>query len=119
MDFKEVLSKLIKNTPGGVGSALVAKDGLIVEIVCESSLNLEEIAVHITPPLIKSEDSSRHADLGKFTELLLFTDKYSLIMKNLTDEYFLILVIDQKDGIYGKGRYEADKIIQKLRSELL
>ncbi len=119
MDFKEILSKLIEKTPGGLGAALVAKDGLIVESWTKEGFAVDEIAVHITQPLMKSENSVKNARIGIFEEMLLFTDKFSLILKNITDEYFLMTVIDRSCGIYGKGRYEADKTIKKLRPELV
>lgn len=118
MDFKEILTQLIDKTPGGLGCALVAKDGLIVEMYSKNNFQLEEIAVHVTQPLTKSEDSVRNADIGTFEEMLLFTDKYTLILKDITAEYFLMLIIDKNEGIYGKGRFEADKILKSLKPEL-
>ncbi len=119
MDFKEVLSQLLEKTPGGLGAALVAKDGLIVEASTRGGFNIEEIAVHVTQPLMKSEDSIRNAEIGNFQEMLLFTDKFSLILKNITEEYFLMTVVDKKNGIYGKGRFESEKAIKTLMPELL
>lgn len=118
MDFKEILVQLTQKAPGGKGAALVAKDGLIVEMHSTDDLQLEEIAVHITQPLMKSEETAVHTGIGKFNELLIFTENYCIIVTDITSEYFLMLVICQDSGIYGKGRYEAGKVAHSIRPEL-
>lgn len=122
MMFRDVLAKIVDQTPGGVAGAIMGMDGIPVEeYVPESSeLDLASVAVEFQRVL----DDARKAAGALYGdgrsglhELILVTAGHQLLFRHVDDEYFLVVALEPS-GVLGKARYLVRSVLAELRAEL-
>jgi len=118
MEFESLLNEIVEKTPGAQGAAIVAKDGLLVAKTAGEGIPFGDLAAHLSLPLLKSEDASRDLNIGVLREMVLFTEQYDIIVDNVSKGYFIMLIVD-KNGFYGKGRWEVRRVRSHFRDELI
>ena len=106
MIFDEVVEKTVEGTAGGLASLIMATDGISISryLKPEAEMDLEVLGIEYANLLSEIKQASETMKAGGLKEVSLATDKYVTIMRLLTSEYFIALVM-KPDGNQGKGRF--------------
>lgn len=110
--FKESLQQIIDNTDGSIGVLIMGTDGIAVEKVMATDADdskLDDIAAAEFTSLVKSAQRTGNGmDFGKLNELFIACEETNVIIRFLSQDYFLILTL-KPEGNIGRGRYELRK----------
>lgn len=120
MTFREILCKLVDQTPGALGAAIVDGEGIAVDeySVRGPELDLSGLAVEFQGVLAQAAKVAGAALGGSaLAEMTLHAGERQLLLRRIDDEFFLIVAL-RRDGILGKVRYLADSVLPELRSSL-
>ena len=118
MDFKAVLEEIINNVEGSIGIGLVGLDGIVIEqLSVDDSFDINTVGVEYSGIIKHAQKAGKDFGLGQTLEVLITTQKATMIMMSVGDEYFVSLAINL-DGNLGRGRLELKKAIPKLSTEL-
>ena len=120
MTFREILCRLVDQTPGALGAAIVDGEGIAVDEYSAPGpeLDLTGLAVEFQGVLAQAAKVAGSALGGSaLSELTLRAGERQLLLRRIDDEFFLIVAL-QRDGILGKVRYLADCVLPDLRSSL-
>jgi predicted regulator of Ras-like GTPase activity (Roadblock/LC7/MglB family) len=118
MDFKKILQETIANVDGAIGAGLVGMDGIIIDQVSNNtSFDINAVGAEYSSIIKNAMRASSNFGLGNTTEILITTDKATMIMMMVGQNYFVTLAINL-DGNLGRGRLELKKAIPKFEKEL-
>lgn len=79
-------------------------------------MDLQSMTVEYSALLKEIEKGSQAAQLGTTKEVTVMADKALIMLRRLTEEYFLVLII-RPDGNFGKGRFLLRMSVPKLLKE--
>ncbi len=122
MTFREILQTVVDQTPGALGAAVMAGDGVAIDEYMRpgSHVDLGSIAIefgrifHESQKVAAALDASRD---GGLEEMLLVTGASQVFFRQLDDDSFLVLALDAT-GLVGKARYLARTLLQEIREAL-
>ncbi|MBA3439776.1 MAG: roadblock/LC7 domain-containing protein [Pyrinomonadaceae bacterium] len=117
--FKKALEAILERTEGSTGALIMGTDGIAVEKVLTANgqdLNLDVAAAEFTALVRATQRVSSDIGLGALNELVLSLEGASIVMRLLTQDYFLVLALG-RDGNLGRGRYELRKAELELACE--
>ena len=118
MDFKSVLNEVVQSVEGTIGIGLVGLDGIAIEqISVKDDFDITTVGAEYSSIIKSAQKASRDFGLGKTLEILITTEKATMIMMTVGDSYFLALAVTI-EGNLGRGRLEMKKTIPKLAGEL-
>jgi predicted regulator of Ras-like GTPase activity (Roadblock/LC7/MglB family) len=121
MSFKEHLRNALDNVPGALLCTLMGKDGIAIDTV-ETSDSLEKELINATVELAAVMGhvlaASSGLQSGALSELVLGGQELLVIVRPVTDEYFVALLMEP-GGNFGKGRYLLRILAPRLQDELL
>ena len=120
MTFREILQKLVDQTPGARGAAVVDAEGIALDeyAAAGEDLDLAGLAVEFQTVLAQATKVAGSALGGApLTELMLRAGDQQLMLRRVDDEFFLIVAL-RRDAILGKARYLADLLLPDLRSQI-
>jgi predicted regulator of Ras-like GTPase activity (Roadblock/LC7/MglB family) len=120
MTFRDILRKLVDQTPGAQGAAVVDAEGIAVDeySIEGSDLDLAGLAVEFQGVLSQATKIAGSALGGApLSELMLRAGDHQLLLRRVDDEFFLVVALG-RDGVVGKVRYLADLVLLDLRSSL-
>jgi uncharacterized protein len=118
MDFKKILEETVSNVDGSIGAGLVGMDGIVIDQVSHnSSFDINAVGAEYSSIIKNALRASSGFGLGNTTEILITTDKATMIMMMVGSNYFVSLAINL-DGNLGRGRLELKKAIPKFEKEL-
>jgi len=119
MTFREILHRMVDQTPGARGAAVVDAEGIALEEYAKGpDLDLAGLAVEFQEVLGQAAKVAGAALEGAaLSELTLRAGDQQLLLRRIDDEFVLILVL-RHDGILGKARYLCDLLLPDLRSSL-
>jgi predicted regulator of Ras-like GTPase activity (Roadblock/LC7/MglB family) len=109
--FKETLQAVIERTDGSIGALIMGTDGIAVEKVLMPEgvdSNLDVAAAELTSLVRNAQRTSDDVGLGALHEMVIACENYTLIMRLVSREYFLILAV-RSDANFGRGRFELRK----------
>ena len=92
----------------GISVARADKQGLEVD--------LDGIAAEYTTLIRKSMRNNEGAALGQLQELIVAAERFAFLIKPITAEYFLVLVLTGP-GVLGRARFELRKAQLALEEE--
>ena len=106
MIFDEVVQKAVEETKGAIAAVIMASDGISLSqyVKPEVEMDLETLGIEYANLLSETNRSSEAMNAGALAELQLSTDKYITLIRVLTPEYFIALILSPK-GNLGKGRF--------------
>lgn len=117
MSFSDILKDVVNGTEGAMGALVVGLDGIPVEEYSVSEeMDLQSMTVEYSALLKEIEKGSQAAELGTTREVTVVADKALIMLRRLTDEYFLVLII-KPEGNFGKGRFLLRMSVPKLLKE--
>lgn len=116
--FTEVLERLISGVDEAQGAAMIGVDGIpIAEFRLRPGIDLEKIAAEVTSLIKAAVATGRALDHGLPKELLLKCQEAQTLLRAVTPEYYLCLVLDPQ-ALTGRARYELEKASLRLEGEL-
>lgn len=117
MNFSDVLRETVERVDGAVSAMIIAADGIPVqEHVSEKLVDLTGLGAEASAMIRDINLASENLGLGEAREFSIISDTCGIIMRRITPEYYLALVI-KPDGNYGKGRFILRSAIPKLEEE--
>jgi predicted regulator of Ras-like GTPase activity (Roadblock/LC7/MglB family) len=117
--FLEQLSRISDRIGGVLALSLVAKDGIPVESVSsDPDLDIEVLAAELVSQARSIGDNHRELAVGDVQQLSVLTDRLTLIVSVVTQEYYLLLVLGP-DGNYGRARFELRRARLALERDLI
>ena len=109
--FAEKLHEILDRTDGSVGALIMGTDGIAVEKVLRAegqSLNLDIAAAEFTTLVRSTHRTGADVGLGDLRELVVSFAQINLVIRLMSDEYFLIVALTP-DGNLGRARFEMRK----------
>ena len=117
MSFTEVLKEAVERVNGAVSAMIIGADGISVEeYTREKLVDLTDLSAEASTMIRDIGLAAENLNLGEAREFSIISDTCGIIMRRITPEYYLALVI-KPDGNYGKGRYILKTAIPKLEAE--
>ncbi|MEE8523352.1 MAG: hypothetical protein V3T72_05430 [Thermoanaerobaculia bacterium] len=117
--FADRLQEVSDRIEGILAVSLVAKDGIPVESVAvDASIDLELLAAELMSQVRAVSQDHRELSVGKVRLFSLTTDKLILMVGALTDDYYLLLVLDA-DSNFGRARFELRRAILHFEEDLI
>src|SRR6266508_5390533 len=117
--FKEMLESIIERTEGSLGALIMGTDGIEVEkvfAVAGKERNLDIAAAEFTSLVRNSQRAGTDTGLGNLHELVVSLDGAIVVMRLLSRDYFVVLVLSP-EGNLGRGRFELRKAELEMASE--
>lgn len=117
--FNEILKDIVKQSGGGIGAVLMGYDGIPIEQYLEpiEGLDFQMLSVEYANVIREIRKTVELLETGVMEEVSIKTERLYVIIRSLTDDYFLALTLDRR-GNFGKGRYlmmrETPKLIEAL-----
>jgi predicted regulator of Ras-like GTPase activity (Roadblock/LC7/MglB family) len=104
--FREILTRIVDETQGGLGAVLMGYDGIAVDqyFASEESLDVQTVAVEYASVLKEIQKTADILNLGAMEEVAIRTDRLIILLRMLKDDYFVALLLD-RNGNFGRARY--------------
>ncbi|MBI2212770.1 MAG: hypothetical protein HYU52_03915 [Acidobacteria bacterium] len=116
--FRGVLEELGTRVDGVLGVSLLGLDGIAIDSIRKrDDVMLDSLGAELGSFVKSVRISSADLNVGSVEQFSLVTDRYITILSAVTAEYFVLLVLD-RDGNFGRARYELRKLKFRLRDEL-
>ena len=116
--FVDRLKEISNRIDGAVALCLVARDGMQVESVSsETDLDLEVLSAELLTQVRAISQNHQELSVGSVRHLSVVTDRMVLMVSSLTDDYFLLLVLDSS-GNAGKARFEMRRAALVFEGDL-
>jgi predicted regulator of Ras-like GTPase activity (Roadblock/LC7/MglB family) len=110
---------MVERIDGAEAAIIMGLDGIIVERANRAHrADLDVIAAEYTSLLRNSIQTSSDTGLGDLRELLVFTERVTLIVKLLNPDYFVLLALEP-DCNLGRARFELRKTQLMLEPEFV
>ncbi len=118
MDFKASLQDIINSVDGSLGAGLVGLDGLLIDQVSvRADFDIAVAGAEYATIVKNALKASQSFGLGKTSEIMISTEKATMIMMTVGNDYFATLALGL-DGNLGRGRLELKKAIPKFEQAL-
>jgi len=104
--FGKILQRIVEETGGGIGAILMGFDGIAIDQYfqpCEG-VDLHQVAVEYANMLKEIKNAGEILNTGELEEVSIRTERFYVVVRVLSDEYFVALTIDGQ-GNFGQGRY--------------
>ena len=122
MTFREILEKLVEETPGAVAGAVMASDGIPVDEFQrdDADIDLAVVAVEFQRVLEQARKATGAVyggGGGQLDEMILITGRHQLLFRQLDDEFFVTVALHPQ-GMLGKARYLVGCLLRELQEAL-
>ena len=104
--FSEILARIVSETHGGIAAFLMGYDGIAVDqhVTPVEGMDMQLLVVEYANVLKEIKSAIATLNTGLMEEVAVKTDRYFVILRSITDEYFVIFLV-ARSGNYGKARY--------------
>lgn len=118
--FNERLQQVADRIQGTLALALIAKDGIPVEWIAgdQQQLDLELLAAELTSQIRAISQNHQELSVGDVRHLSVTTSRMTLMVSSVTDEYYLMLVLDTQSN-QGLARFELRRAVLLFEEDLL
>lgn len=119
MIFNEAVQKAVENTPGALAALLMGLDGITLSNYVKpgADIEMEVVGVEYATLLTEVRKACDILEAGEARELTITSDKYVVIMRSVSKEYFMALALTP-EGNVGKGRFILRVQVPKVQKEL-
>ena len=122
MTFREILARIVEETPGALAGAIMSRDGIPVEefATAQNTVDLSAVAVEFERVLdqaTKVAGAVFEGSDGVLEELVLGTRGPQLLFHQIDGEYFIVIALE-RSGMLGKARYMVRSVLRKVQEEL-
>ncbi len=106
MSLREKLSGIVENLDGGRAVVIMAYDGIPIDevVVNQAGFDLQQLTVEYATLLKDIRRAAEVLKVGDMEEISITTGQLIVIMRMLNEELFIVLIMD-REGNTGKGRY--------------
>jgi predicted regulator of Ras-like GTPase activity (Roadblock/LC7/MglB family) len=104
--FRLALEKLSKNVADVQALILIGPEGIVEQIVEDTTLDLETIIDEYTTLLRIARSASEDSGAGDLVENIVVAERSIMIARSIASEHYLILLSRSQDQI-GRARYEV------------
>lgn len=117
--FSEILQKIVEESGGGIGAVLMGYDGIAIDqfFSPDEDIDVQMVVIEYSNVLKEIRKTAELLSLGEMEEISIRTDRFIIVIRVLSSEYFVALMIN-RDGNFGKGRYlmtrESASLIEAL-----
>ncbi|MSP16786.1 MAG: hypothetical protein EXR73_09290 [Myxococcales bacterium] len=120
--FKEALQGIVENVDGGLAGLVMGFDGIAVDSFTRAGrgqpgVDVNTMGMEFSFVLGQVRKAAQVLELGDLGEVSIRTERMTLVVRVLTPQYFLALVL-APDGNLGKGRYLMRLAAPRLQQEL-
>jgi predicted regulator of Ras-like GTPase activity (Roadblock/LC7/MglB family) len=120
--FRENIKKLVERLDGGVAAVLMGFDGISVDSFAKSGYDgalpdIQTLAMEFAHLIAQARRTLQSLDAGPLEEFTLRAESLTLVVRVLTQEYFLACAV-LPNGSVGKARYLMRMTAPVLRSDL-
>jgi predicted regulator of Ras-like GTPase activity (Roadblock/LC7/MglB family) len=116
--FKHLLENLLQRVAGSETAMVVGLDGLVVDsFTRHDNGNLEQLAADSSSLIKSGLATTASLSSAALQELTLITGGQRIIMRLLTDSYFVMLLLSDSANL-GLARFELRKAQFDLEKEL-
>jgi predicted regulator of Ras-like GTPase activity (Roadblock/LC7/MglB family) len=104
--FGTILEDAVTGVKGAVAAILMGFDGIPVDTfqVANSEEDIETIGMEFSVLLKEVKKAAEALETGLATEMSVQTDAMSIVLRIISDEYFLAIAV-KNNGNLGKARY--------------
>lgn len=120
MSLKDTLSEIVRNVEGCLAAVVMVSDGISVDeiVVDQVGVDLQLLTVEYATVLKNVKRAVGLLEVGETEELCITSGGLIVVVRVLSDDLFMILVLDRK-GNLGKGRYMVRLKASEITRELL
>ena len=120
--FRENIKKLVERLDGGVAAVLMGFDGISVDSFAKSGYDgalpdIQTLAMEFAHLIAQARRTLQSLDAGPLEEFTLRAESLTLVVRVLTQEYFLACAV-LPSGSVGKARYLMRMTAPALRADL-
>lgn len=117
--FQEHIKSVVDGVQGGVGGLVMGLDGIPVDTYVKDGqrFDVNTIGMEFSFILTQVRKAGDILEIGGVNEFAVRSEGMTLIIRMLSDEYFLAVVIGTKAN-FGKTRFLMRMAESKLRAEL-
>jgi len=120
--FRENIKKLVERLDGGVAAVLMGFDGISVDSFAKSGYDvalpdIQTLAMEFAHLIAQARRTLQSLDAGPLEEFTLRAESLTLVVRVLTQEYFLACAV-LPNGSVGKARYLMRMSAPVLRADL-
>ena len=117
--FSEILKRIVDETGGGVGAVLMGYDGIAIDeyIPADSGFDISLLAVEYASLMKEIRRTVDVLQSGEFEELAVAAGQARVVVRAVNDEFFVVLVLE-REGNFGKGRFLLRRSVPGLRAAL-
>ena len=119
--FRESIEKLLDRVDGAVSCVLMGFDGIAVDIATRpeaaSTPDVQTLSMELAHLIAQTRRTMDSIEAGTMEEFTLRTDKLTLVVRVLTNEYFLACAILPRANL-GRARYLMRMTAPGLRADL-
>ena len=118
--FKQSLQRIVEGCNGALGAILMGYDGIAVDQASgsDADVDLNLMGIEYSNIIKEIRQTAEVLENGHLDEISLKTDRCYIVIRHLTAEYFVALVLDRQ-GNFGQGRYLLLREAFTLREGLL
>jgi predicted regulator of Ras-like GTPase activity (Roadblock/LC7/MglB family) len=117
VNFEEAMKALVARCPGARGAAIIDPDGIPV-VLSPQDASLEALGTELASVVGGVERTGREFEHGDLQQLSVYAENAVVIVTGLAAGYFLMLVMN-RDGVTGKGRFLSRLTGERLYSEFV
>ncbi len=117
--FKEHIRSVVDRVDGGIGGVLMGLDGIAVDTYMRegAQMDVNTIGMEFSFILTQVKKAGQILELGNIREFSIKAEKLLLVIRMLTDDYFLAVAMTA-DGNFGKARYLMRLAEPRLTAQL-
>jgi predicted regulator of Ras-like GTPase activity (Roadblock/LC7/MglB family) len=120
--FRENIKKLVDRLDGGVAAVLMGFDGISVDSYAKSGYDgalpdIQTLAMEFAHLIAQARRTLQSLDAGPLEEFTLRAESLTLVVRVLTQEYFLACAV-LPSGSVGKARYLMRMTAPALSADL-
>jgi len=116
--FSERLQRIHDRLDGAQAVSLVGKDGMPVESHDSFGIDIETLAAELLTQVRAISDDHRELDIGPVRQFAVTTDRHTVMLSALTEEYYLLLVMGGEASV-GRARYELRRASLDFEDDLI
>jgi len=119
MPFRDILRGLVEKVEGGEGAVIMGYDGIAIDeyINEDVTLDVQLLSVEYATLLKEIKRTVEVLKTGEMDEISITTGLSRIIVRPVNADFFVVLVLN-KEGNFGKGRYLLKRDVPKLRDQL-
>jgi len=120
MSFRDRLTTIVGEVDGAIGALIMGYDGIPIDesIRPDASVDVQLLAVEYATLLKEIKRTVDVLKTGDMEEVCISTGDLNIVIRAISEEFFMVLLLE-RNGNYGKGRYLLKLQAPRMREMLL